>query len=107
MKPAIISVTLVVALCFSSCVSQANAAPVKTVPADTASVTDIPASLPGAPDAETAPVYPLGSLSLDEAIGDIAAYFTGRLPEGSTLAIVSFEADTGGLGTDGGNTAYQ
>jgi hypothetical protein len=78
--------------CFSSCASQVNAAPVKTVPAATASVTDIPARA-----VETAPVYPPGSLSLDEAISDIAAYFTSRLPEGSTLAIVSFEADTGGL----------
>jgi hypothetical protein len=37
------------------------------------------------------------SLSLDEAIAGIAGYFSGRLPAGSTMAVVAFEAETGGL----------
>ena len=37
------------------------------------------------------------ALTLDEAIADIAAYFTGRLPPASHIAITGFEADTEGL----------
>lgn len=34
------------------------------------------------------------TVTLDEAIADIAAYFTGRLPASSHVAITGFEADT-------------
>jgi curli biogenesis system outer membrane secretion channel CsgG len=47
--------------------------------------------------AEKHPVYSADSLTLDEAIAGMAAYFTARLPAGSTTAIVSFEAASGGL----------
>jgi hypothetical protein len=71
-------------LCFVACAGQGKAAPAGT-------------SLPGAPAAGAVSANTPASLSLDEAIADIASYVTGRLPEGSMLAIVSFEADTGGL----------
>jgi TolB-like protein len=44
---------------------------------------------------EQAPV--LDALTFDQAIADIAAYFTGRLPAASTVAITSFEAETENL----------
>jgi hypothetical protein len=90
MRKFIVLVLAILPLCLSVCASQDGAAPVRDVPAN--------AAPPGVPAAETAPVYSPGSLSLDEAIADIASYFAGRLPEGSTAAIVSFDADTGGLG---------
>ena len=37
------------------------------------------------------------TLTLDQAIEDIAAYFSGRLPAASTVAITGFEADTENL----------
>jgi hypothetical protein len=43
------------------------------------------------------PEYSAESLALDGAVAGIAGYFTGRLPAGSATAIVSFEAETGGL----------
>jgi hypothetical protein len=47
---------------------------------------------------ETPPEYSADSLTLDEAVAGIAAYFIERLPEGSATAIVSFEEETGSLG---------
>jgi curli biogenesis system outer membrane secretion channel CsgG len=40
---------------------------------------------------------PADTLTLDQAIEDIAAYFTGRLPASSAVAITRFEADTENL----------
>jgi hypothetical protein len=76
MKKCMILMFAVLLSCFLSCASQGNAALATPV---------------------SAPAYSPGSLSLDEAIADIASYFTGRLPEGSMTAIISFDADTGGL----------
>ncbi|MDR2159889.1 MAG: DUF4384 domain-containing protein [Treponema sp.] len=46
----------------------------------------------------TETVYSADSLTLDEAVSGIAAWFIGRLPVGAATAIVSFEAETGRLG---------
>lgn len=43
------------------------------------------------------PVYSENSITLDAAISEAASYLSGRLPDSVKLAIVSFEAETGGL----------
>jgi hypothetical protein len=55
------------------------------------------ASQSAAPKEGPAPSYSPNSLSLDEAIDDAAAWFIERLPEGATMAVVSFETPSGGL----------
>jgi hypothetical protein len=59
------------------------------------------ASQPAAQNAKApanpVPAYSADSLTLDEAIADISAYFAARLPEGSLTAIVAVEARTASL----------
>jgi len=43
------------------------------------------------------PAYSENSLTLDAAIGEAAAYFTGRLPSGAKVALVPFDTPTGRL----------
>jgi hypothetical protein len=43
------------------------------------------------------PAYSADSLTLDAAISEAAAYFTGRLPQGAKAALVPFDAPTGRL----------
>jgi hypothetical protein len=49
------------------------------------------------PADSSGPEYSENSLTLDDALDDIAAWFTGRLPQGSTAAVISFDAETGSL----------
>jgi TolB-like protein len=64
----------------STCASPAKTAPGALLPADAA-----------AADTNTS------VMTLDQAIADIAAYFAGRLPPASHIAITGFEADTENL----------
>jgi hypothetical protein len=96
MRKFAVALWAILPLWFTACASQDGAVPaVPAAPAAPAAPET--AGVPAAGPAH-APAYSPGSLSLDDAIGDIAAYFTGRLPEDTMLAIVSVEADTGSLG---------
>ena len=46
---------------------------------------------------KTQAAYSVDSLTLDAAISETAAYFTGRLPQGAKVALVPFDAPTGRL----------
>jgi hypothetical protein len=76
MKTSIKIVICVFAALFCACASQSAAPKKEPVPS---------------------PSYSPNSLSLDEAIDDAAAWFIERLPEGATMAVVSFETPSGGL----------
>jgi len=46
---------------------------------------------------QTEPAASADSLTLDAAISETAAYFTGRLPKGAKIALIPFDAPTGRL----------